>query len=443
MLLGSVTSCGSAHVLRDVHRGVVVALVRARRADDTVIPVAIYAPAWTKNQLTDDLTYGGFIYNDSTNDSTMISHRTLTNRRITLDPELGIALSYDPSHAFRFYTSLDATRFTVVDGPPGSGSSPFRLKLLTTYVLLRDVLDGWSVQVGRQRFVLPREWAYDETMDGARLHYRRQRFAAEASFSHERWLDENLLEGDAASHINNYALLARYLYASNSEASAYVLLREDVREGFEDLRYLGVQAIRQGSMRDYWFDAAGVTGEAGNANKPGGTHPRLGGRRRRHLSIGPRVRTGLDRERCIRQWGRRSDGSGGPRLRQSGVHDNNGKFSGVTTFRYYGELVRPQLSNLLVTTLGVGLRPVADTSVDLVYHYYRQHHAAAALRGGSLSAVPTGRSADLGHGLDLVIGVSTFANWDIELVLGAFAPGQAFTGNDNAYFTSFEFSYYF
>ena len=105
-------------------------------------------------------------------------------------------------------------------------------------------------------------------MDGARLHYRRQRFAAEASFSHERWLDENLLEGDAASHINNYALLARYLYASNSEASAYVLLREDVREGFEDLRYLGVQAIRQGSMRDYWFDAAGVTGEAGNATSP-------------------------------------------------------------------------------------------------------------------------------------------------------------------------------
>ena len=443
MLLGSVTSCGSAHVLRTCTVVLSLLWFEPGAADDTVIPVAIYAPAWTKNQLTDDLTYGGFIYNDFDQRLYHDFASNVDDRRITLDPELGIALSYDPSHAFRFYTSLDATRFTVVDGPPGSGSSPFRLKLLTTYVLLRDVLDGWSVQVGRQRFVLPREWAYDETMDGARLHYRRQRFAAEASFSHERWLDENLLEGDAASHINNYALLARYLYASNSEASAYVLLREDVREGFEDLRYLGVQAIRQGSMRDYWFDAAGVTGEAGNATSPGG---RILGWA---VDVGGTYRSGHASGLALTASVAFGSGDADPTdrvdhaYRQSGVHDNNGKFSGVTTFRYYGELVRPQLSNLLVTTLGVGLRPVADTSVDLVYHYYRQHHAAAALRGGSLSAVPTGRSADLGHGLDLVIGVSTFANWDIELVLGAFAPGQAFTGNDNAYFTSFEFSYYF
>ena len=61
--------------------------------------------------------------------------------------------------------------------------------------------------------------------------------------------------------------------------------------------------------------------------------------------------------------------------RQSGLQDNNARFAGVTSFKFYGETVEPELSNLLIGTAAIGVRPTPRSSVDLVYHYYAQHRA--------------------------------------------------------------------
>ena len=63
-------------------------------------------------------------------------------------------------------------------------------------------------------------------------------------------------------------------------------------------------------------------------------------------------------------------------FRQTGLQDNSDKFLGVASFRYYGELLDPELSNLHVVTAGVGLRFFKKSSIDLVYHWYRQAQAA-------------------------------------------------------------------
>ena len=42
-----------------------------------------------------------------------------------------------------------------------------------------------------------------------------------------------------------------------------------------------------------------------------------------------------------------------------------------------------------------------------------------------------------------VVRIFSFPGGDIELVLGRFVPGQACEEDDDAYFTSFEFSDYF
>ena len=57
-------------------------------------------------------------------------------------------------------------------------------------------------------------------------------------------------------------------------------------------------------------------------------------------------------------------------FRQTGLQENEDRFHGVTSFKYYGELFDPELSNLMIFTGGIGIRPTRNSSIDLVYHYY-------------------------------------------------------------------------
>ena len=80
-----------------------------------------------------------------------------------------------------------------------------------------------------------------------------------------------------------------------------------------------------------------------------------------------------------------------------------------------------------------------DADIDLVYHYYLQHHATDDIRDSNLDAEPDGRHRELGHGLDLVLGYHGIEDLSAKLVVGAFVPGRAFSSDaDNAYFASFE-----
>ena len=114
------------------------------------------------------------------------------------------------------------------------------------------------------------------------------------------------------------------------------------------------------------------------------------------------------------------------RFRQSGLEDNQGKFNGVTSFKYYGELVDPELSNLLIFTGGLGIRPTRKSSVDLVFHEYLQDQVSAKLKGWAIEAKPAGLSRRLGKEIDLITGYREIRDLDTKLILGYFIPEDAF-----------------
>ena len=128
----------------------------------------------------------------------------------------------------------------------------------------------------------------------------------------------------------------------------------------------------------------------------------------------------------------RSDTAGRLGFRQTGLQDNNGRFGGVTSFRYYGEVLEPELANLHVSTLAVGVRPTRDSSVDLVHHFYRQDEASTRLVHTNLRADPNGVSRTLGWGLDLVLGYRHGYWLRMEVVSGLFRPGSGFDNDDMA-----------
>ena len=131
-------------------------------------------------------------------------------------------------------------------------------------------------------------------------------------------------------------------------------------------------------------------------------------------------------------------------FRQTGLQGNETEVGGLTPFRYYGEAFDPELSNLSIFTAGFGVRPTAELSADLVYHYYLQDHAADELRDSALDAEPTGRSKRLGSEIDLVLGFEEEGEFRIRGFLGYFMPGRAFAdGADPALFARIEAQYEF
>ena len=104
----------------------------------------------------------------------------------------------------------------------------------------------------------------------------------------------------------------------------------------------------------------------------------------------------------------------------------------------------PELSNLFILTAGLGIRPTERSSIDLVYHHYRQHRSADALRDASVDADPEGGNRAIGNGLDLIFGFREFEDIDFEAIFGVFAPGSAFSDEaDPAYFVGIELEFSF
>ena len=126
-------------------------------------------------------------------------------------------------------------------------------------------------------------------------------------------------------------------------------------------------------------------------------------------------------------------------FRQTGLQDNEDRFHGVTSFKYYSEIFDPEPSNLGFHRRD---RHQADQK-EPVYHYYLQRKAADEFRDTSIDADPTGRSKRLETEIDLIIGYEELRNVEMKLALGYFIPGKAFRKAGNAFFAGVEIEWGF
>lgn len=130
-------------------------------------------------------------------------------------------------------------------------------------------------------------------------------------------------------------------------------------------------------------------------------------------------------------------------FRPTGLEDNNGKFFGVNRFRYYGELLRPRLSNINILTLATGYRLGKNKSLEVIYHQYRQNNANDSL-SARIRPDPDGISKDIGDELDISIGLLGWKHLEVEVTAAAFRAGKAFAHHaDIAYKLGVDFSYHF
>ena len=310
--------------------------------------------------------------------------------------------------------------------------STSRTRLGETFFYVRDVFGaGVDVQVGRQDFDDEREWIYDQNLDAVRLIADRKRTRIELSAS-------TTLDGGNDRDEASVTVAGSWSRKLRRKEAGFWFLRRDVSLGAgEENLHVGARALgRWLPASECWIDAAILRGDADGVELDGWGYdvgatwePDFAGPLSFTLAYAlGRGDTDL------------SDGVD-EGFHQTGFQDNNAKFAGVTSFKYYGELFDPELANLGVFTAGLGVRLPQRTSLDLVYHAYRQDVAQASIRDADIDAVPTGDDPDLGSELDLIFGCRRWERWDLEIVGAWFSPGAAFTDDDDAYLAKLQLRY--
>jgi hypothetical protein len=312
-----------------------------------------------------------------------------------------------------------------------------------------------SLKIGRQNFEEPRRWWWDDELDAVAVRYRRDAWFFELGVAREvapQSLRESRIDAEDQRVLRVLAL-ADWLYFKNHGLSLFFLHQNDtsatesrgerVRRDREDpsdarlwwagLRAIGSEPLAEHGELSYWADAAMVLGKEKilDFSDAGGDKTRVASRRNQRVrgwavDLGGRWDSELPGRPLFTLGyaagsGDKNPGRGTNRsFRQTGLQSNDEEF------RTYGELLRPELSNLSIPVAAVRFPVFSKTYVEFAYRHFRQLHAVPFLREARIKAEPNGVDKNIGHEWMLYSLIKQWKKLEIELVGAAFQAGSAY-----------------
>ena len=361
-----------------------------------------------------------------------------------LEPSLELDFQYKPSYRLKLGANLEFSRVLEESTSASGEEHTDSLSVNEAYVKLSDIplkhryLEGLSLIVGRKNISDSREWFYDAEIDGLIVEVEAPTYNTSMTFSfnREEWIGSDLLQDNDKGTVDNIIVEIEYQPWKNLELSAHYIARNDTSENNDSPRHLGFSV--KGKSLDkrlaFWSDMAMVDGVDGDERIDGtgydiGATFKMSSIGKPYITLNYAVGSG--------------NGDDDTDFRQTGLHDNVDKLGGVTSFKYYGEVVDPELSNLKILTAGIGFRPRKKVSIDVLYHNYEQEFALDELRDSDLSTDPNGLATDIGYAWDLVAGFENRENVETEFVLGYFKPGEAFDDRTDVLLFNAKLTYLF
>jgi len=317
-----------------------------------------------------------------------------------------------------------------------------------------------ALRIGRQQFFEPRRWVLSDTLDGIRFFLDPQPWHLRFSISTPVMSPDN---NDGIRTFDDIDTSRKQIdglfqtifdippFKQKSKAGFYILVREDTSVKDEDPIWVGLRTFGRPKFNfrvsqneyvkqlfkpriKYWADAAFVAGTV-RSRKIRGFGVDVGASYiARKLPYWPYVTLSYAYGSGDSTPKKGTDSN----FRQTGFHENSGKFGGVVNFDYYGILFDPELSNMHILTAGIGFRPLPQTSVDVVYHHYAQASRADDLRAIDVGGDLNGIHKDLGDEIDIVLGSRQIRNIRLRWRNGFFFPGSAFIQQDSAFETRFD-----
>ncbi len=353
-----------------------------------------------------------------------------------LEYKLGFAALYEPRPDIDLLGEVRVTHLSPLKDSSDRESGETEVELRKAYLLWMDAFDfPINIQIGRRKFKDDREWLYDEGLDALRILYKGNRLAVDMSVSRKLFNTEDKIERD----ITNYVVSSTYRYGKKDRIAAYGILRQDWDEEGRDRVWFGF-SWRGRPYEDLksWADLALLRGNGGSANFRG-LGVDVGG----IFCFDHLAKTSFTLSYAYGSGDSDLNDKVDKTFRQTGLQDNEGRFNGVTKFKYYGEVFDPELSNISIWTLGFGIRPTKNTSFDLVYHYYTRVKKDGPLGDHEVDADLTGNDRQLGQEIDIILGVRVKKNVRLALTEGVFRPGNTFVHRDKAYFGEIKLQFSF
>ena len=350
-------------------------------------------------------------------------------------PSAELAISIPIGEFSEAYARLGTSRFFYEgDSARERGTANFDVR--EAFVLIGNLFHpSLALQVGRQRFRDRREWLYDDQLDAIRLHFARSRLNTELSVAKG-------LFGPSGSRSDQYHFIARsqYDFPGRRYLSGYVMKRNDLTARDEDPVWFGLSSHgRLYRSTDYWLEVAGLRGRRTGLLLRGFGYD-AGLTWRLPLRLGPSLSAGYAHGSGDANLNDGVDGN----FRQTSLNDNSSRFNGLKRYRYYGVLAEPELNNLKMVNIDLGLLPSETWSVNVSYHTYRQAVASRRIGDIELDLRPNGRSPNLGREFDVVFALRAIPRTDINAYAGLFFPGPAFSRTSaNPFFLRMELRHYF
>ncbi|MEK7266409.1 MAG: alginate export family protein [Pseudomonadota bacterium] len=382
--------------------------------------------------------------------------------RLRTLPEAKIEALFLPSENVAAFVQAKAFVESEIIDADGSDTTQAGASLDQAWVFVSKIFGlNASLQVGRQKFQDRREWWWDDDFEAVRLHFASGRFFGFIAAGEELWSADTLepLQGDQRDRrhvLGNLAYtidpkkqLELFFLNTNDHSGGYGA-GELVADGLEDesdadltwigVRYRGRHKFDPLGKIYFNLDLARV---AGDETLIDFQDPEDDGLLAASAPLATKVRgwaidTSVNWEMPFdfepylslgyaRGSGDRDETDGVDRdFRQTGLHGNNGKNRGISRFRYYGEVLRPDLSNMQVFTGAIGV-PLGETMwLETVYHQYRQTTPRDEISASRLDFDPLGISRDIGREIDAVLSFEYRQRWEAEITLGAFEAGDAF-----------------
>ena len=322
---------------------------------------------------------------------------------------------YEAASNIDFFAEVRLNDNRILKDGGNNQSSKTEFQLRRGYIFWRDFLiHDFDAQVGRQRLKDKREWYYDETLDAFRIIYKANPYELQFSVS-SNFIDP---EDDSERQIN-YILHAAYHYAKKENLSLYNILRQDRRDGDLNLSFYGVSWRGRpfNHNQRVWLNVAFSDGKKVFTGDKGFGFD-LSYTTLLDYFLKPSVTVGF--------------AYGSKNFQQTGLQDNNARYDGTVKFKYYGQVFDPELSNLIIPTVGLGFRPEKESSIQFIYHYFAQVSKTDKLTDTDIDEDPSGDSRDIGHEVDIIVG-KIFNDFIITSVkTGVFIPGNAFPNGDPA-----------
>lgn len=121
----------------------------------------------------------------------------------------------------------------------------------------------------------------------------------------------------------------------------------------------------------------------------------------------------------------RGDGDSNPDNNRDKSYRQNGLQGDSESF---GELYRPELSNLAIDVIGVRWEINDGVELGLLSYDYEQRERADEMRNVSIENDTEGSSRDLGREVDLVLTIETADGLELVLTAAEFHAGSAYAG---------------